>query len=304
MHGTAGASGVDCSVFGAVEAVGDAWSWLVLSDAILDGVTRFDSFQGRLGIARSTLSARLSSLCANGLMARHRRDYLLTEKGAAFFDCMMTAMAWGDRWSTTGGNLPRRAAHIGCADLVHGELRCAACHGRVRAGDVSFDRRPRPAAELAKAPLRRRAPGLHLLQRSRPSSIAATLEVIGDRWSALVIRECFYGTSRFDDFQHRLGIASNILTHRLQHLAQHDILARTAYQNRPARHDYRLTERGLDLYPVPLAMLAWGDRWVCGGRPPVRLTHNACGHPLSPRLCCTACAEPISRSRITFDGVH
>jgi len=291
---------VDCSVVGAVETVGDAWSWLVLSEAIIDGITRFDSFQSRLGIARSTLSARLSSLCANGLMQRGEQRYLLTEMGADFFGCIMTAMAWADRWNTNR-HTPRHVAHIGCAEPIHAELRCAACHELVRARDISFNRRPPPATALPGALKRRRAPGLDLLQRTRPNPTAATLQVLGDHWSALLIRESFYGSHRFDEFQQRLGIAPNILSQRLRRLAEHGVLARTAYQQRPVRHEYRLTEKGLALYPVPLAMLAWGDRWVSAGRPPVRLTHESCGQRLTPVLSCSVCTNPISRSDTVFD---
>jgi DNA-binding HxlR family transcriptional regulator len=289
---------LDCSVFAAVETTGDAWSWMVLSEAIIDGISRFDEFQRRLGIARSTLSARLTRLCANGLMERHGQEYRLTEMGDGFLACVMTAMAWGERWCNDDGDVRVRASHRGCADRIHGELRCGECRALVRARDVSFDRRPRPMAEL---PLRRqRTPDLELLQRVCPSSVAATLRVTGDRWSALLIRELFYGSRRFDEFQQRLSIAPNILTQRLRRLVDLGILSRTAYRQRPARHEYRLTEKGLDLYPVPLSMLAWGDRWVFAGRPPVRLTHEKCGRLLTPILACSACAAPISRADIEF----
>ena len=130
--------------------------------------------------------------------------------------------------------------------------------------------------------------------------MAATLRVTGDRWSSLLIRESFYGSTRFDEFQQRLNIAPNILTQRLRRLVELGILNRTAYQQQPARHEYRLTEKGLDLYPVPLAMLAWGDRWIFDREPPVRLIHETCGRRLTPILTCSACAQPISRSDIAF----
>jgi DNA-binding HxlR family transcriptional regulator len=288
----------DCSVFGAVETIGDAWSWMVLSEAIVDGISRFDGFHRRLGVARSTLSARLSRLCANGLMERHDQEYRLSEMGDDFVGCVMTAMAWGERWCDDAGEAKVRASHRGCADWIHGELRCGECRALVHPRDVSFNRRPRPMAEF---PLRRqRTPDLELLQRVCPSSVAATLQVTGDRWSALLIRESFYGSTRFDEFQQRLSIATNILTQRLRRLVELGILTRTAYRRRPTRHEYRLTDKGLDLYPVPLSMLAWGDRWVFTGRPPVRLTHEKCRRPLTPILTCSACAEPISRADIAF----
>jgi DNA-binding HxlR family transcriptional regulator len=298
MRAISGPAVLDCSVFGAIEAIGDAWSWMVLSEAMVDGVSRFDEFQRRLGIARSTLIARLTRLCANGVMERHGQEYRLTEMGDDFLACVMTAMAWGERWGDEDGDVRVRASHRGCADLIHGELRCAECRALVQARDVSFDRRPRLMAEL---PLQRqRTPDLKLLQRVCPSSMAATLQVTGDRWSTLLIRELFYGSTRFDEFQQRLSIATNILTQRLRRLVDLGILTRTAYRQRPARHEYRLTEKGLDLYPVPLSMLSWGDRWVFAGRPPVRLTHEKCHRLLSPILTCSTCAEPISRADIEF----
>jgi DNA-binding HxlR family transcriptional regulator len=298
MHATCGPAALDCSVFGAVETIGDAWSWMVLSEAIVDGISRFDGFQRRLGIARSTLSSRLSRLCANGLMERHQQEYRLSEMGDDFLGCIMTAMAWGERWSHNADHAKVRASHRGCADQIHGELRCGECRSLVHARDVSFDRRPRPMAELQLR--RQRTPDLELLQRACPSSVAATLQVTGDRWSALLIRESFYGSTRFDEFQQRLSIATNILTQRLRRLVELGILTRTTYRRRPARHQYRLTDKGLDLHPVPLSMLAWGDRWVFAGRPPVRLTHEECRRPLTPILTCSACAEPISRADIAF----
>jgi DNA-binding HxlR family transcriptional regulator len=288
---------LDCSVFGAVETTGDAWSWMVLSEAIVDGINRFDGFQRRLGIARSTLSSRLSGLCANGLMERCEQDYRLTEMGDDFVGCIMTAMAWGERWCDDSVEAQVRASHRGCTDRIHGELRCAECRALVHARDVSFDRRPHAMTE----PLRRqRTPDLQLLQRGCPGSLAATLQVTGDRWSALIIRESFYGSTRFDEFQQHLSIATNILTQRLQRLVELGILTRATYRQRPARHEYRLTDKGLDLYPVPLSIMAWGDRWLFAGRPPVQLSHENCRHPLVPLLTCSACAEPISRADIAF----
>ena len=164
MRAISGPAVLDCSVFGAVETIGDAWSWMVLSEAIIDGICRFDGFQRRLGIARSTLSARLSRLCANGLMERHEQEYRLTEMGDDFLACVMTAMAWAERWcNDDDGEVRVRASHRGCAGRIHGELRCGECRALVHARDVSFDRRPRPMAELP--PRRQRTPDLELLQR-------------------------------------------------------------------------------------------------------------------------------------------
>jgi DNA-binding HxlR family transcriptional regulator len=291
-----------CSVFRTVDAIGDAWSWLVLREAIFDGTARFDEFQNRLGIARSTLAARLEHLTGGGILQRDTGGrYLLTEPGNDFFGCLMTAMAWGDRWCTGGSDAPRLAVHTGCGRQMTAELRCSACHRTLRARNVRYERRPGGQDRSLATPQRHRTPGLDLLERRAPSTVARTLQIMGDRWSGLVIRESFFGIHRFDDFSRRLGIATNILAQRLDRLTDQGVLERVPYQHQPVRHEYRLTEKGLDLYPVPLAMLTWGDRWLTRGRrPPVPLTHLECGRRFIAVLSCSHCGDPITRHAVNF----
>src|SRR5437588_8111475 len=219
----------DCSVFGTVAAIGDAWSWLVLREAIFDGVERFEEFHARLGVARSTLAARLAHLTAGGILLRRPAGYVPSEQGADFFGCLMTAMAWGGRWAGNGGPVPTAVIHARCGHRTTVELRCSHCHQPLQAREVRFERRPAPRARLT-SPERHRTPGLDLLERRGPSSIARTLQVMGDRWSGLVIRECFFGVRRFDDFERQLGIATNILAQRLERLTDHGVLERVPYQ--------------------------------------------------------------------------
>src|SRR5437868_2735664 len=114
-------------------------------------------------------------------------------------------------------------------------------------------------------------------------SIARTLEVIGEWWTLLILRDAFLGVRRFDDFQSSLGIARNILTDRLATLVRHGILTRERYQERPARYEYRLTEKGFDLYPIIVGLLRWGDRWTAGAEgPPLVLEHQGCGLQVVP----------------------
>jgi DNA-binding HxlR family transcriptional regulator len=288
------------SVLGAVTAVGDAWSWLVLREAIFTGVDRFDEFQHRLGIARSTLTARLDQLTSGGLLQRAARGrYVLADRGADFVGCLLTAMAWGDRWTADGGPVPLVATHVGCGRPMSAQLRCSACREPLRPQDVRFESRPAPRLRGGDEP-RNRTPALDLLERGGPSSVARTLQVIGDRWSALIIREAFFGVRRFDEFQHDLAIATNILAQRLDRLVAQGVLGRVPYQRHPVREEYRLTEKGLDLYPVPLAMLTWGDRWLAQGKKPVPLVHQSCGDRFTAVLCCDQCGQAIRRSDVTF----
>jgi DNA-binding HxlR family transcriptional regulator len=128
-----------------------------------------------------------------------------------------------------------------------------------------------------------------------PCSIARTLSVIGDRWTLLILRDAFLRTRRFEDFQRQLGMTRHLLAGRLRKLVAAGILDKVLYQDKPARYEYRLTEKGRDLYPVIVALLRWGDRWMTGvDGPPLTLVHSTCGTRMHPTLVCPDCKEPIT----------
>lgn len=129
-------------------------------------------------------------------------------------------------------------------------------------------------------------------------SIAATLGVIGDRWTILILRDVFRGVRRFAQLQADLGIARNILSDRLQRLVDHDVLEQVPYQDRPLRHEYRLTAKGADLSPSLVALMHWGDRWYAGDGPPTVLVHDRCGTPLEQVTRCPACDLDVSPAQI------
>jgi DNA-binding HxlR family transcriptional regulator len=291
------------SIFRTADVVGDAWSWLVMRESILFRISRFEDFRARLGIARSTLSARLAQLTAGGLLRRHEPgfDYWPTESGMDFFGCLMVSMRWGDRWYFDPDSRPQPVVHLGCGLPLEALLQCGACHQELRSTDVTAHR-PASSAGLPSraAGQKRRSPSLALLERERVCSIARTLTVTGDWWTGLVIRECFFGTRRFDQFQRRLDIAPNILSGRLRRLVELGILTTVQYQAWPIRHEYRLTDKGTDFYHVPLSMLTWGQRWIPSGQPDTRLTHQPCGSSVSAVLACSRCSEAISREDVAL----
>ena len=125
-------------------------------------------------------------------------------------------------------------------------------------------------------------------------SIARALEVLGDRWTILVMREAFMRVRRFDDFQRNLGVARNVLTDRLGRLVDEGILMRVPYQERPARFEYRLTDKGLDLWPVLISLLQFGDRYYAPEGPPVVLTHKGCGGQVDEHRICSACGQRLT----------
>jgi DNA-binding HxlR family transcriptional regulator len=120
-------------------------------------------------------------------------------------------------------------------------------------------------------------------------SAARALEVVGERWTILIVRDAFLGVRRFDEFQRSLGIARNVLQGRLESLVENGILERVRYQERPERFEYRLTEKGLDLWPVVVSLLAWGDRHMAPDGPPVVLEHRGCGGRVNDRRICDSC---------------
>jgi DNA-binding HxlR family transcriptional regulator len=123
-------------------------------------------------------------------------------------------------------------------------------------------------------------------------SIARTLDIVGDRWTLLILRDSFRGLRHFNEFRKSLGIASNILADRLDKLVANDVLRRDAVVE---RGEYRLTDKGRALYPIIGAMLTWGDRYTDDGAgPPHIVTHRPCDHRTQPTLVCSHCHEPLT----------
>jgi DNA-binding HxlR family transcriptional regulator len=124
-------------------------------------------------------------------------------------------------------------------------------------------------------------------------SVARALEVMGERWSMLIIREAFLGTRRFDHYQRRLGVARNVLQTRLERLIAAGVLEKVPYQERPVRYEYKLTRKGIDLWPSLVALLQWGDKHAAPNGPPVVLEHKGCGGALDDRRRCLRCGAEL-----------
>jgi DNA-binding HxlR family transcriptional regulator len=127
-------------------------------------------------------------------------------------------------------------------------------------------------------------------------SIAATLEVVGDRWTLLILRDATRGITRFADFQHSLGLARTVLSDRLARLTDAGIFERVRYQEHPQRFEYRLTDKGHALWPVLNALMNWGDTYIMGGQAPIVIRHRDCGGEIDAhRICATCGARAGSR---------
>jgi DNA-binding HxlR family transcriptional regulator len=128
-----------------------------------------------------------------------------------------------------------------------------------------------------------------------PCSIARALNVAGEWWTPLILRDVAYGVRRFREIQEDLGISANVLSDRLQTLVDHGLLETRVYQQRPSRHEYRLSEKGADLIPTLLALMQWGDHWAWpDAHGPVRVTHEDCGHEVRVEVHCPHCEHEVT----------
>ena len=125
-------------------------------------------------------------------------------------------------------------------------------------------------------------------------SIARPAALLGDRWTLVILRQAFSRVRRFDDFQRSLGISRSLLADRLGKLVDAGILRREPYKDEiRTREEYRLTEKGLDLYPVLMALREWGDRYMAEGGPPLEIRHRGCGGHPTLELRCSVCGEEV-----------
>jgi DNA-binding HxlR family transcriptional regulator len=133
-------------------------------------------------------------------------------------------------------------------------------------------------------------------------SIARTLDVAGEWWSPLILRDVHLGITRFDELRRDLGISRKVLSERLERLVEQGVLERRAYSDHRHRYDYLLTEKGHELVDVLLAMVAWGDRWTAGeSGPPVLLRHERCGELTRAEIRCASCGEPLHAEEVRVE---
>lgn len=290
-----------CSVARTVEILSDAWMFLVLRESFF-GARRFEHFQNRLQLPRNTLVIRLNKLTELGLMQKvvysagqTRFEYRLSQQGMDLYPTMLALLQCGDRWLSGGQAPPLQLMHTTCGYDSFPEVACSSCNSAVDPHAVEY--RSGPGAGRAPRDMdrkrSRRASDPKVLERARPCSVARTLQIIGDRWTFLLIREMFFGVRRFDAFEENLGIATNILTDRLQRLTEHGIVQKQAYQLRPERFEYRFTPKGHDLYGSMIVMMRWGDKWLSSGQPPLLLRHLACQTDFYAQVVCSACRQEL-----------
>lgn len=294
------------SVARTLSVIGDRWTLLILGHAFL-GARRFGEWRCRTGIASNILSDRLKRLIANDCMQKvadsrqcSRFEYHLTEKGLDLYPTALMQWWFERRWSR--GRLVSTLTHSSCGAQMHPRLVCGHCRGEIKAYEVSYGEGAGTRRDPQLPPRHtRRASGESPRSVGTQGLLGESVELLGDRWTRLVVASAFLGMRRYDQIRREWNIATNILTDRLKRMAESGLLQRRLYQTSPGRYEYVLTPKGMDLYPLVLTMLRWGDRWLSGkSGPPLLLRHEPCRHRLVPLVVCDHCGEELRADRVSF----
>ncbi|MDO6694484.1 helix-turn-helix domain-containing protein [Aliiglaciecola sp. 3_MG-2023] len=297
----------------ALKIVGDRWTILILRDAFL-GRHRFSEFREFSKIARGTLTNRLEFLIENEILYKApytqtppRFEYKLTPRGLGLYPWALMVWEWETHWvSHSGTKLPSVLQHN--IQAQH-ELKpiCVCRHCRVEVHFQDVKRVQDKSIDIVYTG--NVAENMNTQRRSRGSTVSDAdhrlghiIEIIGDRWSSLVVACVFLGLSRYDDIQQNLGIATNILADRLKLMVDLGVLTRNLYQQTPPRYEYKLTEKGTSLYGLILALRQWMLDYFPPIERPFKLIHNACGHDLDVDVICATCLTPPLPEQVGFSN--
>ncbi len=298
------------SVRRALDLIGDRWTLLILLSAFC-GVQRFDEWKALHGISPSILSSRLKRLVKRGILEQQpvepgsrRQCYTLTEMGADLFNWALAVWSWERTWVYRDSDHPVRLIHKTCGHSTSADFVCGHCNGRVGYFNITIERGPgydALAVDMSSGSRRTKIPAIN--SRNNIGHIGRFVDIIGDRWSFLIISAAYFGVTRFDAFQDQLHIATNILSDRLRRLAEDGMLASNRYHDKPARYEYILTEKNIAFYQVPLMLALWGDKWLPNdaGATFIRY-HDNCGEKLTVKPLCNHCGEELCQDNIDFDS--
>ena len=284
-----------------LDVVGDRWVLLILRDAFL-GRTRFEELRKSTGASRTTLTRRLESLLAEDVMYKrnysvtgNRFEYKLTQKGWGLYPTSLLALQWETQWTDiSSGVLPPELIHASCGQVLNPSTICKNCQQPLEIGDVEWP-------ELGEA-LEHQLDEIQSFNKRRVRSatisdqhelpLSHVSDLIGDRWTLLLLISAFFGITRYDAFSKQLKIASNILSDRLNLLVDVGIFSRQHYQENPPRSEYLLTPKGKSLYSLVMAMRQWVLDWLPKSEQGEMLKHKHCGKKLLVEVVCGECEHP------------
>ncbi|TAK55274.1 MAG: transcriptional regulator [Gammaproteobacteria bacterium] len=296
------------SVARALAIIGDRWSLLILATAF-QGVRRFDDWRRGLGVSTNVLSERLGRLVRSGCLARvpahagqRRQEYRLTPMGAAIYPTALMIWRFDRHWSRQRRLQPGALLHTRCGALAMPTLICAACRRPVDAREVRYEAGPGAGLDRMPPPRAQRRSTVRPDAGTALATLVGELvTILGDRWTPQVLAAFFVGAHRYEEIRRETRIATNLLADRLRLLTEHGLLEQRPGRELPHRHEYALTPKGMDAYPVILTLLKWGDRWLAGrAGPPLLLQHQPCGKALDPLVVCDCCGAELDPHEVTF----
>jgi DNA-binding HxlR family transcriptional regulator len=285
----------------ALLAIGDQWTLLILQRAFLKHTRRFADWRDELGMSESVLAGRLKEMVSGGLLdpapyrnGRTRLEYRLTDKAIDLWPLLISIWSWEKTWVPRPNPLPE-LVHRECGRRSDVQLGCSQCgKAPINARDTVMTRQENTNfAHVSSPRLHRKT--VREVEDDALSYLPATMEILGDRWSTVILAAAFMRYRRFSEFEVKLKPPPSILSDRLKRFTELDVFC----QKGP---EYRLTEKGQSFFGVYAFLVDWGQRWYSG--PPgsdITINHVACAGAMVPYLCCTSCHEPVSRTGIRFD---
>ena len=285
-----------CSIWRALEVVGDVPILLILEVSLLGG-KRFDEFRRRSGLLKALLSDRLSRLVKAGLLEKKlycqnppRYEYLMTQMGRDLYWTALMMLRWEKNWQV-GDKINVELTHRTCGKIFDPIPACGHCSEEIDPTRVAW--REGPGLGWMK-PLYSRRRKTRESAGDTTSLMDQAAQIMGDRWGSLIMRSIYTDVNRFDDIRADTAIATNILSERLTWLTEMGMIRQQQYNANPPRYEYRLRRKGVDYYHALLMLMQWGDKYfVAPEGPPLLLTHKECGQDLNPQVVCSECQEPI-----------
>lgn len=296
------------SINRALDQIGDKWCLLIIQE-VLWGINSFNDMMAAMGVSRGVLSNRLRWLQEVDCLRKdvesagvRRPRYHLTTKSVDLYDSALMAVTWERAWYQTPQLDRIELIHLNCGKAFVPQMCCAACDAQVLWNEVTYKPGPGATRDVREKKVRRRSSISIEEVASQRSLYKNLINIVGDRWTANLIALSYHGLTRFDQFHRELPVATNILSDRLKFLVENQVMQQVAYQARPPRHEYHLTDKGKGLFPWFLTLLQWGDKW-CDPQhkgQPMQVTHNRCGNLLQAQVRCSECSDVLKAHQVQF----
>lgn len=296
------------SINRALDEIGDKWCLLILQE-VFWGINSFSEMLASTGVSRGVLTDRLNWLISVECLRKlpdheggKRMRYHLTRKSIDIYDSALMALAWERRFFSNPQLDYVVLHHKSCGKAFNPEMRCQHCDEIIYVEDVSYS--PGPGAtmdERDKKVRRRSSIAVHEVPSAR-AVYKNMIHVVGDRWTANVLALACHGLHRFDEFLRELPVATNILSDRLKFLVNEGVFKQQAYQHKPVRYEYHLTDKGAALFPWLLAIQQWGDKWCdpYNKGKPITSHHALCGAELVAEVRCSECGQQLKAHEVDF----